>query len=40
MDHVDFQALGARLRKNSVQEKLTAQWVDRCLKELKVRDAA
>jgi NAD(P)H-flavin reductase len=40
LDHVDFQALGARLRQNSVQEKLTAQWVDRCLKELKVRDAA
>jgi NADPH-dependent glutamate synthase beta subunit-like oxidoreductase/NAD(P)H-flavin reductase len=40
LDHVDFQALGARLRQNSVQEKLTAQWIDRCLKELKVRDAA
>ncbi len=40
LDHVDFEALGARLRQNSVQEKLTAQWIDRCLKELKVRDAA
>jgi NADPH-dependent glutamate synthase beta subunit-like oxidoreductase/NAD(P)H-flavin reductase len=27
LDHVDFGALDARLRQNSVQEKLTAQWI-------------
>jgi NADPH-dependent glutamate synthase beta subunit-like oxidoreductase/NAD(P)H-flavin reductase len=32
LDRVDFPALAARLRQNSVQEKLTARWVDRCLK--------
>ncbi len=34
LDRVDFNALAARLAQNSVQEKLTAQWVGRCLKHL------
>jgi NADPH-dependent glutamate synthase beta subunit-like oxidoreductase/NAD(P)H-flavin reductase len=29
LDLVDFRGLDARLRQNSVQEKLTAQWLDR-----------
>jgi hypothetical protein len=37
LDHVAFPALAQRLRQNSVQEKLTAQWIDRCLIELHVR---
>jgi NADPH-dependent glutamate synthase beta subunit-like oxidoreductase/NAD(P)H-flavin reductase len=37
LDHVEFPALAQRLRQNSVQEKLTAQWIDRCLIELHVR---
>jgi NAD(P)H-flavin reductase len=40
LDRVDFAGLGARLRQNSVQEKLTAQWIDRCLKQLRLRPAA
>jgi len=28
---VNFSLLGARLKQNSVQEKLTAQWIDKCL---------
>ncbi len=28
LDDVDFPALDARLRQNSVQEKLTAQWIE------------
>jgi NADPH-dependent glutamate synthase beta subunit-like oxidoreductase/NAD(P)H-flavin reductase len=39
MDRVDFAGLKARLTQNGVQEKLTAQWVDRCLKRLEVRPA-
>jgi len=31
MDAVDFAALRERLRQNSLQEKLTAQWIDRSL---------
>jgi len=31
LDRVDFPALDTRLRQNSVQEKLTAQWVARTL---------
>jgi len=31
LDRVDFQALSDRLEQNSVQEKLTARWVRRCL---------
>jgi len=32
LDVVDFGALDARLRQNSVQEKLTARWIGECLK--------
>jgi len=28
---VDFASLNSRLRQNSVQEKLTALWIKRCL---------
>ena len=38
LDHVDFPGLKARLRQNSVQEKLTAQWIDRCLIRLQLRN--
>ncbi len=31
LDCVDFQALSERLRQNSLQEKLTAQWIGLCL---------
>jgi NADPH-dependent glutamate synthase beta subunit-like oxidoreductase/NAD(P)H-flavin reductase len=34
LDEVDFGALDARLRQNSVQEKLTARWIGECLKAL------
>ena len=34
LDAVDFGALDARLRQNSVQEKLTARWIGECLKGL------
>ena len=34
LDRVDFAALRERLGQNSVQEKLTAQWIDRCLRRL------
>jgi len=37
LDRVDFPGLKARLRQNSVQEKLTAQWIDRCLIRLQLR---
>jgi len=39
LDRVDFRGLDARLRQNSVQEKLTAQWIDRCLVRLQRRPA-
>jgi len=32
LDLVDFPGLAARLAQNSVQEKLTAQWIGRCLR--------
>jgi NADPH-dependent glutamate synthase beta subunit-like oxidoreductase/NAD(P)H-flavin reductase len=32
LDRVDFAALAQRLAQNGVQEKLTALWIDRCLK--------
>ena len=31
LDWVDFRGLNARLQQNSTQEKLTAQWINRCL---------
>ncbi len=37
LDRVDFDGLGQRLRQNAVQEKLTAQWIDRCLRVAGVR---
>jgi NAD(P)H-flavin reductase len=37
MDHVDFVNLAARLRANTVQEKLTNLWLDRLLAERDVR---
>jgi NADPH-dependent glutamate synthase beta subunit-like oxidoreductase/NAD(P)H-flavin reductase len=40
LDCVDFPGLKARLRQNSVQEKLTAQWIDRCLRRLQLRSSA
>ncbi len=40
LDRVAFKALGERLSQNSVHEKLTAQWIDRCLKRLNLRHAA
>ena len=39
LDRVDFPALNERLRQNSVQEKLTAQWIDRALRLLHARPA-
>jgi len=38
LDHVDFAALAERLKQNSVQEKLTAEWIDHCLVALGDRD--
>jgi hypothetical protein len=32
LDRVDFQALSERLKQNSLQEKMTAQWIARCHK--------
>jgi hypothetical protein len=32
LDHVDFHSLRSRLRQNSVQEKITKQWIDRSLR--------
>jgi NADPH-dependent glutamate synthase beta subunit-like oxidoreductase/NAD(P)H-flavin reductase len=40
LDRVDFKVLRERLSQNSVQEKLTAAWIDRCLKQLRYRAAA
>ena len=40
LDRVDFAALNQRLAQNGVQEKLTAQWIDRCLRGLRLRAAA
>ncbi|MGH8745775.1 MAG: FAD-dependent oxidoreductase, partial [Burkholderiales bacterium] len=40
LDLVDFRALDQRLRQNGVHEKLTAQWIDRCLRELRLRPGA
>jgi NADPH-dependent glutamate synthase beta subunit-like oxidoreductase/NAD(P)H-flavin reductase len=40
LDQVDFPGLAARLSQNSLQEKLTAQWIDRCLIRVQRRAAA
>lgn len=37
LDEVDFACLSQRLRQNGVQEKLTAQWIDRSLRRLGLR---
>lgn len=37
LDSVSFPHLNERLKQNSVQEKLTAQWIDACLKQLQLR---
>ncbi len=39
MDHVDFASLRTRLSQNGVQEKLTKQWIDRCLRQIGAREA-
>ena len=38
LEQVDWGALDQRLRQNSVQEKLTAEWVDHCLVRLGDRE--
>jgi NADPH-dependent glutamate synthase beta subunit-like oxidoreductase/NAD(P)H-flavin reductase len=38
LDRVDWTALDARLRQNSVQEKLAAEWIDHCLVRVGARD--
>jgi len=38
LDRVDWSALDQRLKQNSVQEKLTAEWIDHCLVQLGGRD--
>jgi len=35
LDLVDFHGLSERLRQNSLQEKLTAQWLAHCMEELR-----
>jgi len=37
LDHVDWGVLSGRLSQNSLQEKLTALWVDYSLKQLGLR---
>ncbi len=37
LDHVDFSNLRTRLSQNGVQEKLTKQWIDRCLRQIGAR---
>ena len=39
LDRVDFPALSARLKQNSLQEKQTAMWIGRCLQEESTRQA-
>jgi len=39
LDQVDWANLRTRLSQNGVQEKLTKQWIDRCLRELGEREA-
>lgn len=40
LDCVDFPALNARLRQNTVQEKMTAQWIAHCAERDKVLTGA
>jgi hypothetical protein len=39
LDRVDFPALHERLGQNGTQEKLTAQWIDRALRRIGMREA-
>jgi NAD(P)H-flavin reductase len=39
LDQVDWGNLRTRLSQNGVQEKLTKQWIDRCLRQMGVREA-
>ena len=39
LDRVDFRGLAARLAQNSVQEKLTAQWIGHCLRNASAQTA-
>jgi NAD(P)H-flavin reductase len=39
LDSVDWKALNQRLKQNSTQEKLTAEWLDHCLVKLNLREA-
>ena len=39
LDQVDWGNLRTRLSQNGAQEKLTKQWIDRCLRQLGVREA-
>ena len=38
LDHVDWGNLRTRLSQNGVQEKLTKQWIDRCLRQIGARE--
>ncbi|MBM3537417.1 MAG: pyridine nucleotide-disulfide oxidoreductase, partial [Alphaproteobacteria bacterium] len=40
LDRVDFRALNERLAQQALQEKLTAQWIDRALRKLRLRQDA
>src|ERR1700726_4624976 len=40
LDSVDWSNLRTRLAQNGVQEKLTKLWIDRCLKQIGVRELA
>jgi NADPH-dependent glutamate synthase beta subunit-like oxidoreductase/NAD(P)H-flavin reductase len=40
LDAVDFPGLRERLAQNRLEEKLTAQWIDRCLRDLGERRSA
>ena len=40
LDRVDFPGLRERLGQNSAQEKLTALWIDRCLRAAGLRTGA
>jgi len=39
LDQVDWANLRTRLSQNGVQEKLTKQWIDRCLRQIGQREA-
>ncbi len=40
LDQVDWGMLNDRLKQQALSEKLTAQWIDRCLRHLALRPAA